>query len=30
VVATMRFSTHEYQEQTFQEILVTDIVKVKN
>ena len=30
VAATMRFSTHEYQEQTFQEILVTDIVKVKN
>lgn len=30
VVATMRFSTHEYQGQTFQEILVTDLVKVKN
>ena len=29
VVATLRFSTHEYQGQTFQEILVTDIVKVK-
>ena len=28
VVATMRFSTHEYQGQTFQEILLTDIVKV--
>ena len=28
VVATLRFSTHEYQGQTFQEILVTDIVKV--
>lgn len=30
VVATMRFSTHEYQGQTFQEIMVTDLVKVKN
>lgn len=30
VVATMRFSTHEYQGQTFQEVLVTDLVKVKN
>jgi hypothetical protein len=28
VVATLRFSTHEYQNQTFQEVLVTDIVKV--
>lgn len=28
VLATLRFSTHEYQGQTFQEILVTDIVKV--
>ena len=28
VMATLRFSTHEYQGQTFQEILVTDIVKV--
>ncbi|MBO6125187.1 MAG: hypothetical protein J6P55_04930 [Bacteroidaceae bacterium] len=28
VAATLRFSTHEYQGQTFQEILVTDIVKV--
>ena len=28
VVATLRFSTHEYQRQTFQEILVTDIVKI--
>ena len=28
VVATLRFSTREYQGQTFQEILVTDIVKV--
>ena len=25
VVATMRFSTHEYQGQTFQEILVTEL-----
>ena len=30
VVATLRFSTHEYQGQTFQEILVTDIVKLNN
>ena len=29
VVATMRFSTHEYQGQVFQEILATDIVKKK-
>ena len=29
VAATLRFSTHEYQGQTFQEILATDIVKVK-
>ena len=28
VVVTLRFSTHEYQGQTFQEILATDIVKV--
>ena len=28
VAATPRFSTHEYQGQTFQEILATDIVKV--
>ena len=28
VVATMRFSTHEYQGQTFQEILATEIVKI--
>ena len=28
VIATLRFSTHEYQAQTFQEILATDIVKV--
>ena len=30
VIATLRFSTHEYQGQTFQEILVTDVVKLKN
>ena len=29
VLATLRFSTHEYQGQVFQEILVTDIVKIK-
>ena len=29
VAATLRFSTHEYQGQTFQEILATDIVKIK-
>ena len=28
VIATLRFSTHEYQGQVFQEILLTDIVKV--
>ena len=28
VVATLRFSTHEYQGQTFQEILVTDIERL--
>ena len=30
VAAPLRFSTHEYQGQTFQEILATDIVKLKN
>ncbi len=30
VAATMRFSTHEYQGQVFQEILVTEILKMKN
>ena len=30
VMATLRFSTHEYQGQTFQEILVTDVVKIKH
>ena len=29
VAATLRFSTHEYQGQTFQEILATDSVKIK-
>ena len=28
VLATLRFSTHEYQGQVFQEILCTDIVKL--
>ena len=28
VLATLRCSTHEYQNQVFQEILVTDLVKV--
>jgi len=28
VMATLRFSTHEYQGQVFQEILATDIVKI--
>ena len=30
VAATLRFSTHEYQGQVFQEILATDIVKLNN
>ena len=30
VVATLRFSTHEYQGQTFQEVLATDMVKIKD
>ena len=29
VIAAMRFSTHEYQGQVFQEILATDIVPLK-
>ena len=29
VAATLRFSTHEYQGQVFQEILGTDVVKIK-
>ena len=28
VAATLRFSTHEYQNQVFQEVLATDIVKL--
>lgn len=28
VLATLRFSTHDFQGQTYQEILVTDIVKL--
>ena len=28
VAATLRFSTHEYQGQVFQEVLCTDIVKI--
>jgi len=28
VAATLRFSTHEYQGQVFQEVLATDIVKI--
>jgi hypothetical protein len=28
VAATLRFSTHEYQGQVFQEILATEIVKM--
>ena len=30
VAATLRFSTHEYQGQTFQEVLCSDIAKIKN
>ena len=30
VAATLRFSTHEYQGQTFQEILATELFKVNN
>ena len=30
VAATLRFSTHEYQGQVFQEILVTDIINIKH
>ena len=29
VLATLRFSTHDYQGQTFQEILATEIVNLK-
>ena len=28
LIATLRFSTNEYQGQTFQEILVNDVVKI--
>ena len=28
VIATLRFSTHEYQGQTFQEVLATELVKI--
>ena len=28
VACTLRFSTHEYQNQVFQEVLVTDIAKI--
>ena len=30
VIATLRFSTHEYQGQVYQEILATDIMKVNS
>ena len=30
VAATLRFSTHEYQGQVFQDIVATDVVKLKN
>ena len=30
VAATLRFSTHEYQGQVFQEVLCTDIVNIKH
>lgn len=30
VMATLRFSTHEYQGQVFQDVLATEIVKIKN
>ena len=30
VCATLRFSTHEYQGKTFQEVLATDILKIKH
>ena len=29
VMATLRFSTHEYQGQVFQDVLATEIVKIK-
>ena len=30
VVATLRFSTHEYQGQAYQEVLATEVIKMKN
>ena len=30
VTATLRFSTHTYQDQTHQDVLVTDIVKINH
>ena len=30
VAATLRFSTHEYQGQTFQEVLATELLKIKS
>lgn len=30
VLATLRFSTHDFQGQTYQEVLATDIVKLNN
>lgn len=30
VVATLRFSTHEYQGQAYQEVLATEILKIHN
>lgn len=30
VMATLRFSTHEYQGQVYQDVLATEIVKIKN
>ena len=30
VAATLRFSTHEYQGQVFQDVLITDIVKLNH
>ena len=30
VMATLRFTTHEYQGKVFQDVLATEIVKIKN
>ena len=30
VVATLRFSTHDYQGQAYQEVLATEVIKMKN